>query len=84
MDINASLVDQQLSGLLAKHSEAFVGDEVQQRSAAFVIHCMTHLLSISFEEASDLLTDGEDDAGIDGICIGDVDGGEFSVILFLP
>ena len=82
MNINASIVDQQLSGLLAKHPETFAGDEVKQRSTAFVIHCMMHLLSISFEEASDLLTDGADDAGIDGISIGDVDDGEFSVTVF--
>ena len=82
MNINAGLVDQQLTGLLQKHPGVFEGDETKQRSSAFVVHCMMYLLSLSFEDACDLMTDGADDAGIDGIHVGDISDGEFTVTLF--
>jgi hypothetical protein len=68
MDINASIIDQQLTGLLEKHSEWLpAGDANKQRSAAFVLLCMANCLDIPLEDAVELLTEGGNDAGGHGI-----------------
>jgi hypothetical protein len=83
MDINASIIDQQLSGLLEKHPDWLpAGDTNKQRSAAFVLLCMKNCLDIPLEEAVELLTEGGNDAGIDGLHIGEVEDGEFLVTIF--
>lgn len=83
MDINASIIDQQLSGLLEKHSDWLpAGDANKQRSAAFVLLCMANCLDISLEDAVELLTEGGNDAGVDGLHIGEVEDGEFLVTVF--
>lgn len=83
MDINASIIDQQLTGLLEKHSDWLpAGDPNKKRSAAFVLLCIANCLDISLEEAVDLLTEGGNDAGVDGLDIGEVEDGEFLVTLF--
>ncbi len=86
MDINASIIDQRLTGLLDEHqdffSERFKADEPKKRSACFVTLCMTHFLDISFEEAQDCLTEGGNDAGVDGMYFDDPNDGEFNVTLF--
>lgn len=83
MDVNASIVDQQLTGLLEKHPDWLpVGDATRQRSAAFVLLCMANCLDISSEEAVDLLTEGGNDAGVDGLHVGEVADGEFVVTVF--
>jgi len=83
MDINASIIDQQLTGLLEKHSEWLPkGDADRQRSAAFVLLCMANCLDIPLEDAVDLLTEGGNDAGVDGLHIGEVEDGEFLVTVF--
>lgn len=83
MDINASIIDQQLSGLLEKHSDWLpAGDANKQRSAAFVLLCMANCLDIPLEEAVELLTEGGNDAGVDGLHIGEVEDGEFLVTVF--
>lgn len=82
-DFNASILDQRVAGLVAEHPEWFPdGDEDKKKSAAFVLSCMSALLDIPLESARDLMTDGGNDAGIDGIFIGDVEDGEFQVTLF--
>lgn len=83
MDINASIIDQQLTGLLEKHSDWLpAGDANKQRSAAFVLLCMANCLDIPVEDAVELLTEGGNDAGVDGLHIGEVEDGEFLVTVF--
>jgi hypothetical protein len=83
MDINASIIDQQLIGLLEKNSDWLpAGDANKQRSAAFVLLCMANCLDIPLEDAVELLTDGGNDAGVDGLHIGEVEDGEFLVTVF--
>ncbi|MBM9538650.1 AIPR family protein [Desulfobulbus alkaliphilus] len=83
MDINASIIDQQLTGLLEKHSDWLpAGDANKQRSAAFVLLCMANCLDIPQEDAVELLTEGGNDAGVDGLHIGEVEDGEFLVTVF--
>ena len=80
MDINASIIDQQLTGLLDKHADWMpTGDDNKKRSAAFVLLCMANCLDISQEDAVELLTEGGNDAGVDGLHIDEVDDGEFLV-----
>ena len=83
MNINASLIDQQLTGLIEKHPEWLLkGDDIKKRSMAFVLLCMAKYLDIPQDEATDLLTDGGNDAGVDGVHIGEVEDGEFVVTIF--
>lgn len=84
MNINASIVDQRITGILETHSEYLPdGDDInKKKSAAFVILSMATVLDITTEDAAELLTDGGNDAGVDGIYIGDVDDWEFPVSLF--
>ncbi|MBF0235509.1 MAG: AIPR family protein [Desulfamplus sp.] len=85
MDINASIIDQQLTGILEKNPawfERFGRDENKKRSSAFVLLCMSNCLDISLEESVDLLTEGGNDAGVDGLHVGEVDDGEFLVTIF--
>lgn len=83
MNINASIIDQQVSGLMEAHPEWFPGgDENRKRSTAFVLLCMMHHMDIPGHEALDLLTDGGNDAGVDGLHLGEVEDGEFLVTLF--
>ena len=83
MNINASIIDQQLSGLLDKHADSIpTGDDNKKRSAAFVLLCMANCLDISLEDAAELLTEGGNDAGVDGLHIDEVEDGEFLVTVF--
>jgi len=83
MDINASIIDQQLTGLLEKYSDSLpAGDANKRRSAAFVLLCMANCLDIPLEDAFELLTEGGNDAGVDGLHIGEVEDGEFLVTVF--
>ena len=71
MDVNASIIDQQLTGILKDHPDWLPdGDANKQRSAAFVLLCMGTCLDIPMEEAAELLTEGGNDAGVDGIHLG--------------
>ncbi len=85
MNINASIIDQQSTGILEKNADwfnQFGKDENKKRSAAFVLLCMANSLNISLEESLELLTEGGNDAGVDGLHIGEVDDGEFLVTIF--
>ncbi len=84
MDINASIIDQQISGIIEQHPDWLPqgNDMNKKKSASFVLLCMSTCLGISLEEASELLTDGGNDAGVDGLHIGEVDDGEFLVTIF--
>ncbi len=83
MNINASLIDQRLTGLIEKHPEWLpAGDDNKKRSAAFVLLCMANCLDIPLESSVELLTDGGNDAGVDGMHIGEIEDGEFLVTIF--
>ena len=69
MDINVSVVNQRVIGILTSNPELLSqvpGDENKKKSAAFVLICMSTLLDIPLEEAAELLTEGGQDAGVDG------------------
>lgn len=83
MNFNASIIDQRISGILENYQHCLPkGDVIRQRSSAFILLCMSTCLDISMEESAELLTDGGEDAGVDGLHIGDVDDGEFLVTIF--
>lgn len=84
MNINASIVDQRLTGILAEQHHLLPAgqDENKRRATAFVLLCIATMLDISLEDASELLTEGGQDEGVDGIHLGEVDDGEFTVTLF--
>lgn len=82
-DMNAALIDQQVLGIIEKNPEWFKsGDEDKKKSLAFLVLCMSTYLDISKEEAVELLTDGGNDVGIDGIYMTGVDDNEFAVTIF--
>lgn len=82
MDINASIIDQQVRQLATAHQASFEGDEDKRRSMAFVLLCMKTRLDIDDTEALECLTDGGQDADIDGIHVSDVRDAEFTITLF--
>jgi hypothetical protein len=88
MDINVSIVDQQVRGLaqrLKPQLESALDerlDETKARSVAFVVLCTKALLELSDEEAIAALTEGGNDFGVDAIQVSDVVDGEFTVTLF--
>lgn len=82
MDINASIIDQRVRGIAETHAAVLVGDDDKRRSAAFVLLCIKTVLDFDDDDAWECLTDGGQDAGIDGIHVGDVQDGEFTVTLF--
>jgi hypothetical protein len=82
MDINASIIDQRVRGIATSHASVLEGDEDKRRSAAFVLLCIKTVLDFDDDEALECLTDGGQDAGIDGIHVGDVQDGELTVTLF--
>ena len=83
MNINASIVDQRLTGILQSHGDCLPqGDENRKRATAFVLLSVATCLDLSLEEAAELVTEGGQDAGVDALHISDVDDGEFLVTIF--
>lgn len=84
MDINAGIVDMRLNGIVEKHADLLpdTADQLQKKSFAFVLLCISVSLDIPFDEAAELITDGPNDAGVDGFQIGDVEDDEFRVTLY--
>ena len=65
------------------HPEWFPwGDENMRKSAAFVLLCMSTALELPLEECEEMLTEGGNDAGVDGLHIGNIEEGDFFVTLF--
>ena len=82
-NINASIVDLRVTGMLEERPEWFPwGDENMRKSAAFVVLCMSTALDLPLEDCIEFLTDGGNDAGVDGLYIGDVEEGDFVVTIF--
>ena len=84
MNINASIIDQRVSGIVEDHPEWLPeGNDVnKKKSAAFVLLCMSTCLEMTLEESAELLTEGGNDAGVDGLHIGEVEDGDFLVTIF--
>ncbi len=83
MNINASIIDQRVSGIVEDHPEWLPeGDNNKKKSAAFVLLCMSVCLDMTLEESTELLTEGGNDAGVDGLHVGEVEDGEFLVTVF--
>ena len=83
MNINASIVDLRITGIVEAHPEWFPSaDDNKCKSAAFVILCMSESLGFSLAECAEMLTDGGNDAGVDGLHLSDVEEGEFLVTIF--
>ncbi|MDR1685527.1 MAG: AIPR family protein [Desulfovibrio sp.] len=84
MNINAGIIDQQLTGIIEGHPEYLPdgNDFNKKRSAAFVLLCISTCLELPFADAAELITDGGNDAGVDGLNIGEVEDGEFLVTIF--
>ena len=61
MNINASIIDQRISGILEEHDALLpAGSDVNmKKSAAFVLLSMSTVLDVTLEEAGELLTEGE-------------------------
>lgn len=88
MNINVGIIDQQVRGLadrLRAQIEVEMGkvlDDKAARSAAFVVLCVKTLLDLSDSEATECLTEGGNDFGVDAIDVGDTTEGEFTITLF--
>lgn len=84
ININASIVDQQVLGLINNYPNLFssLNDLNKKKASAFVLLCIKTFLNKSTEEAFEFFTDGGNDCGVDGIEIGDEEDGEFTVTIF--
>lgn len=83
MNINASIVDLRVTGIVETHPEWFPwADEYKCRSAAFVVLCMSEALGFTLAECAEMLTDGGNDTGVDGLYMSDVEEGELLVTIF--
>ena len=84
MNINASIIDQRVSGIVAEHPEWLPrgSDIPKKKYAAFVLLCMSTRLDATLEDSADWLTEGGNDAGVDGLHIGEVEDNEFLVTIF--
>ena len=84
MNINASIIDQRVSGIVEDHPEWLPegSDIPKKKSAAFVLLCMSTCLEMTLEDSAELLTEGGNDAGVDGLHIGEVEDGDFLVTIF--
>ena len=88
MNINVSIIDQQVRGLaqrLKLQIEQELDktlDETNARSVAFVVLCAKVTLGLTDDEAVETLTEGGNDFGVDAIKVGDLSDGEFVVTLF--
>ena len=84
MNLNASIIDHRVTGLIESRPEWFAdsADLDRRKSTAFVLLCMSTYLGISLDESVDLITDGGNDAGVDGLHVSDVESDGFLVSLF--
>jgi len=84
MDINKHIVDQRIRKIAKDNPEIFAsyGDEKKKISKSFVCLSVASYLNIELEEAFDLITEGSNDAGVDAIFLGDVNGYDFTVTIF--
>lgn len=87
MNINASIIDQRLSGVQEEirekvENELRVKDSGRLKSMAFVYLCVKTMLDLDDVEAFDCMTEGGGDFGVDAIHLTEEIDGEFGVTLF--
>lgn len=77
MNINASIIDQRVTGIVEDHPDCLPksNDLNKKKSVAFVLLCISTCLEIHLEEAAELITEGGNDAGVDGLHVGEVEDG---------
>ncbi len=87
MNLNASIVDQRLSGVQDEirewaAAELNVTEPGRLKPLAFVYLCVKTLLDLDAQEAFDCVTDGGGDFGVDAMHVTEEVDGEFVVTLF--
>jgi len=87
VNINASIIDQRLTGVqteIAERAQSELGISAPERlkSLAFVYLCVKTMLDLDLDEAFDCLTEGGGDFGVDALHISEENDGEFGVTLF--
>lgn len=87
MNINASIIDQRLSGIqddIREQARQDLGlnDPGRLKSLAFVYLCVKTILDLDAEETFDCLTEGGGDFGVDAMHLTEDIDGEFGVTLF--
>lgn len=88
LNINASIIDQQVLALAERQKEAIAekmnckSDSAKLRSAAFVALVVKTVLDAIEEAAVECLTEGGGDFGVDAVEVGEVQDGEFGITLF--
>lgn len=87
MNINASIIDQRLTGIQEEIREQAqldlkINDANKLKSLAFVFLCVKTMLDLDHEEAFECLTEGGGDFGVDAIHLTEEMDGEFAVTLF--
>ena len=87
MNINASIIDQRLNGLVEEirdqaEEQLNINDDGRLKSLAFVYLCVKTMLDLDADEAFDCLTEGGGDFGVDAIHLTEEVDGEFSVTVF--
>lgn len=87
MDLNASIIDQRLTGVQDEirewaADELNVKDPGRLKPLAFVYLCVKTLLDLDAQEAFDCVTDGGGDFGVDAMQVTEEVDGEFAVTLF--
>ncbi len=87
MSINLGIIDQRVRKLAEDLAPEFemrlkiANDPDKQKSLAFVYLVAKTLLDLPEDDVLDCLTEGGNDFGVDAIQIGDVEDGEFTVVL---
>ena len=85
MTLAAQIIDQQVSGLVERHSDAFAGelrlggDRHRRRAVAFLFLVARTAFDLADEDALDGIVDGGDDFGIDALYFEPPDDGELRV-----
>ena len=87
MSLAAQIIDQQVSGVVEKHSDAFShelglgADEPRKRSTAFLFLVAKTAFDLTDDEALDGIVDGGGDFGIDALYFESPDDGELPITL---
>ena len=85
MSLVAQIIDQQISGIVARQEEAFThelrlsNDEARRRSTAFLFLVAKTVFDLTDEETLDSIVDGGNDFGIDVLCFEPPDQGELEI-----
>ena len=87
MSLATQIIDQQVSGIVQKHSDAFINelrlgtDEQRKRSIAFLFLVAKTAFDLTEDEALDGIVDGGDDFGVDALYFESPDDGELHITL---